>query len=101
MLPISSNKKRVALGWQPARRLVTAAGPLRRRQGPIANRPQVANLMPLVFSHLKYVDNVGPSARFGSKCSGVLPLGDAEVVGNQQIRLQDWGPFAKPLVKWY
>src|ERR1019366_4475348 len=29
---------RLATGWQPARRLVTAAGPLRRRQGPIANR---------------------------------------------------------------
>src|ERR1019366_5696699 len=35
---------RLAIGWQPARRLVTAAGPPRRRQGPIANRPQVTNL---------------------------------------------------------
>ena len=62
---------------------------------------QVGNLMPLVFSHLKYVDNVGPSAPFGSKCLGVLLFGDAEVVGNQQIRLQEGGLFAKPLVKWY
>src|SRR5450759_64717 len=35
---------RLATGWQPARWLVTAAGPPRRLQGPIANRPQVTNL---------------------------------------------------------
>src|ERR1019366_4898051 len=37
-------KDQCGAGWQPARRLVTAAGPPRRRQGPIANRPQVTNL---------------------------------------------------------
>src|ERR1019366_2214817 len=40
----TGSKNQCGAGWQPARRLVTAAGPPRRRQGPIANRPQVTNL---------------------------------------------------------
>src|ERR1019366_4642162 len=39
----TGSKNQCGTGWQPARRLVTAAGPPRRRQGPIANRPQVTN----------------------------------------------------------
>src|ERR1019366_7476360 len=41
---LTGSKNQCGAGWQPARRLVTAAGPPRRRQGPIANRPQVTNL---------------------------------------------------------
>src|ERR1019366_6197656 len=42
---MTGTKNQCGAGWQPARRLVTAAGPPRRRQGPIANRPQVTNLV--------------------------------------------------------
>src|ERR1019366_4912011 len=41
---MTGSKNQCGAGRQPARRLVTAAGPPRRRQGPIANRPQVTNL---------------------------------------------------------